>query len=63
MSLLVIAGGLGWFWRGLGWLWVVLGRCEWFRLVVDGFGLFRLVAMVLAGVVVDGFGWFWVVVG
>ena len=33
--------------------WLVLGGCWWFRLVV----------MVLAGVVVAGFGWFWLVVG
>ena len=44
-------------------VWVVLGRCGWFRLVVDGFGWFlgrcgcsRLVVMVLAGVVVGGCG-------
>ena len=38
---------------GLGWFWVVVGCCGWLRLV----------AMVLAGVVVAGFGWLWVVVG
>ena len=38
---------------GLGWFWVVVGCCGWLRLV----------AMVLAGVVVAGFGWLWVIVG
>ena len=38
---------------GLGWFWVVVGCCGWLRLV----------AIVLAGVVVGGCGWFWVVVG